>query len=98
MSDPSNRMPEAEIIPPGAPLPGGSRVWMTDEAQGGQRVTVRPISPLGLALLAVGIGAVTAVALVFLLGIAFFGLVAIGVLTLAGIIAGLLRGPSRPLR
>jgi hypothetical protein len=45
-----------------------------------------------------GIGAVAALAIVFLLGVAVFGLATIGVLILAGIIAGLLRGPARPLR
>jgi hypothetical protein len=98
MANPPNRTPEAEIIPPGAPLPGGSRVWMTSEAPGAQRVYVRPIGPVGLVLLTLGIGAVAAVGIVFLLGLAFFGLAAIGVLTVIGIVAGLLRGPSRPLR
>jgi hypothetical protein len=51
-----------------------------------------------MALLTLGVGAVAALLIVFLLGAALFGLAAIGVLTLVGIIAGLSRGPARPLR
>jgi hypothetical protein len=98
MADRQNRPPKQEIIPPGAPLPGGSRVWMTDDLRGAQRVYVRPIGPLGMALLTLGVGAVVAFAIVILLGAALFGFAAIGFLTVVGIVAGLLRGPSRPLR
>jgi hypothetical protein len=98
MSDPANRRPEPEIIPPGAPLPGGARVWVSSDTRGAQQIYVRPIGPLGIALLTLGAGVVAAFLIVFLLGAAVFGLAAIGVLTIVGIIAGLLRGPARPLR
>jgi hypothetical protein len=98
MTEPSNRQPEPEIIPPGAPLPGGQRVWVTSDLPGTHQIYVRPIGPLGVALLTLGAGVVAAFLIVFLLGAAVFGLAAIGVLTLVGIIAGLLRGPARPLR
>jgi hypothetical protein len=98
MSEPSNRRPEPEIIPPGEPLPRGSQVWVASDLHGTQQVYVRPIGPLGMALLALGAGVVAAFLIVFLLGAAVFGLAAIGVLTIIGIIAGLLRGPARPLR
>src|SRR5258708_2606998 len=98
MTEPANRPPEPEIIPPGAPLPRGSRVWVASEMQGAQHIYVRPIGPLGMALLTLGAGVVAAILIVFLLGAAVFGLAAIGVLTIIGIIAGLLRGPARPLR
>ena len=93
MTEPSNRRPEPEIIPPGAPLPHGSRVWVASDPQGTRQIYVRPIGPVGIALLALGAGVVAAFLIVFLLGAAVFGLAAIGVLTLIGIIAGLLRGP-----
>jgi hypothetical protein len=99
MSDPRSPRSEPEIIPPGAPLPRREpRVWVSDEASGMHQVYVRPIGPVGVALLTLAGGAIAAVALVFLFSVAFFGLAAIGALTLIGIIAGLLRGPSRSLR
>jgi len=98
MTEPSNRRPEPEIIPPGAPLPRGSGVWVAHDARETHHVYIRPIGPVGIALLTLAIGVAAAFAIVILLGAAVFGLAAIGVLTIAGIIAGLLRGPSRPLR
>jgi hypothetical protein len=98
MADRPTRRPEPEIIPPGAPLPTGARVWATGEPRGAQHVYVRPSGPVGLALLTLAGGAVVALAIVLLLGAAIFGLAVIGALTLVGIVAGLLRGPTRPLR
>jgi len=62
------------------------------------RVYVGRIGPLGATLLTLGVGAVAGLAFLFLLGSAIIGLLAIGVLTIAGIVAGILRGPPRPLR
>jgi hypothetical protein len=98
MDKPAHRQPEPEIIPPGAPLPRGARVWVSSDAYGARQVYVKPVGPLGMMLLTLGIGAAAALAIIFLLGAAVFGLAVIGVLTLVGIIAGLLRGPARPLR
>ena len=98
MTDPFDRRPEPEIIPPGVPIRQRSGIWMRSEADGTQRVYVKQVGPLGAALLTLGAGAVIGLALLFLLGTAIIGLAAIGVLTIAGIIAGLLRGPPRPLR
>jgi hypothetical protein len=98
MSEPVNRQPEPEIIPPGAPLPRGARVWVSTDGRGTQQIYVKPIGPVGMALLTLGVGAALALVIVILLGAAVFGLAVIGVLILAGIIAGLLRGPTRPLR
>jgi hypothetical protein len=98
MDTPAHRPPEQEIIPPGAPLPRGRRVWVSSDAAGAHRVYVRPVGPLGSLLFTLGIAAAAALAIVFLLGAAVFGLAVIGVLTLVGIVAGLLRGPARPLR
>ena len=98
MDRPANRPPEPEIIPPGAPLPRGSGVWVSSDVSGTHQIYVRPIGPLGMVLLGLGIGAAAVLLIVFLLGAAVFGLATIGVLTLVGIIAGLLRGPNRRLR
>ena len=98
MADGPTRHPEPEIIPPGAPLPAGARVWVASETPGAQHIYVRPIGPLGLALLTLAGGAIAALLIVFLLGAAIFGLAVIGALTLIGVVAGLLRGPTRPLR
>ena len=98
MDRPANRPPEPEIIPPGAPLPRGSRVWVSSDVGTTHQIYVRPIGPLGMVLLGLGIGAAAVLLIVFLLGAAVFGLATIGVLTLVGIVAGLLRGPARPLR
>ena len=98
MADRPTRRPEPEIIPPGAPLPRGSRVWVSSDRRGAQHIYVKPIGPVGMVLLTLGVGVIAAFLIVFLLGAAVFGLATIGVLTLAGIIAGLLRGPARPLR
>jgi hypothetical protein len=98
MNKPSHRRPEPEIIPPGVPLRGGSTVWVSGDALGGQYVYTKRVGPVGVALLTLGIGAVVGLSLLFLVGAAVIGLATIGVLTIAGVIAGLLRGPPRPLR
>jgi hypothetical protein len=98
MAEPTRHPPEPEIIPPGAPLPRGSSIWARDEARSGNYVYTARIGPLGATLLTLGIGVVAGLALLFVLGTAIIGLAAIGVLTIAGVIAGILRGPPRPLR
>jgi hypothetical protein len=100
MTEPVDHRPEPEIIPPGAPLPRDAQVWVSSDAGAAQHiyVKVKPIGPVGMVLLALGIGAVGALAIVVLLGAAVFGLATIGVLMLVGLVAGLLRGPARPLR
>jgi hypothetical protein len=98
MDHPSDRRPEQEIIPPGVPLHRASGVWVTSDMRGAHRVYAARVGPVGVALLTLGIGAVAGLSLLFLLGAAVIGLAAIGVLTVAGVISGLLRGPPRPLR
>src|SRR6185312_385327 len=99
MDQPSGRQLEPEIIPPGAPLPRrGYSVWQQHDAADVRRIYVRQIGPVGATLLTLGIGAAAAIFVMFLLGAALIGLLTIGALTLAGMIAGILRGPPRPLR
>jgi hypothetical protein len=99
MTAPADRRPEPEIIPPSAPLPRhAAEQWTASDDGGARYVHIRPIGPLGAALLTLGVGAVAGVALLFLLGTAIIGLAAIGVLAVAGAVAGILRGPPRPLR
>jgi hypothetical protein len=97
MKTPPDYRPEPEIIPPGVPLRSRSDPW-PGEMRNVRYVNVRPIGPIGVALLTLGIGAVAGLGLLFLLGAAVIGLLAVGVLTVAGVIAGILRGPPRSLR
>jgi hypothetical protein len=94
MSEPVNRRPEPEIIPPGAPLPGGPSMSATGDMRHAYYVHTSRIGPVSFALMALAGGAIAALAILFVLGTAIIGLAAIGVLTIAGI----LRGPPRPLR
>ena len=100
MNRPPHRPPsEPEIIPPGRPLPRRqSDIWVTRGVGGIERVSFRPVGPVGAALLTFGIGAAAVLGLLFLLGTAILGLAAIGVLAIVGVIAGILRGPPRSLR
>ena len=98
MSDIPDRRPEPEIIPPGAPLPHDRRVWTTADTGRAQYVYTTRLGPVSLALMTLAGGAIAALVILFLLGTAVIGLAAIGVLTIAGIIAGILRGPPRTLR
>lgn len=99
MNPPSHRpSPEPEIIPPGAPLPRERGIWVTADTPHAHYVHVARLGPVSLALMTLAGGAIAALAILFLLGTAVIGLAAIGALTLAGVIAGILRGPPRPLR
>ena len=100
MSEPPRFKPEPkqEIIPPGAPLPRDRGVWATADTSRTQYVYTTRLGPVSLALMTLAGGAIAALAILFLLGTAVIGLAAIGVLTIAGIIAGILRGPPRTLR
>jgi hypothetical protein len=99
MSDSTRRRPEPEIIPPGEPLPRREpEIWATRDRSGTHQVYLRPIGPVGATMLALGVGAAAVLGFFFLLSTAIIGLAAIGVLTIAGIIAGILRGPPRRLR
>jgi hypothetical protein len=103
MSDPVDRRPdqdrpEPEIIPPGAPLPRRPHLRVSAETGGTHYVYTTRVGPVGLGLMALAGGAIGVLALLFLLSAAVVGFVAIGALLLAGLIAGLLRGPPRPLR
>jgi len=90
--------PEPEIIPPGAPLPNGSRIWVSTGAPGTHRVYTGRVGPLGVFLLALAIGGAAVVAFIVLLGAALISLTVIGVLVVAAVIAGILRGPFQRLR
>jgi hypothetical protein len=99
MSDSTRRRPEPEIIPPDQPLPRREpQIWATRDPRGTHQVYFRPIGPVGATLLTLGVGAAAVLGFFFLLSTAIIGLAAIGVLTIAGIVAGILRGPPRPLR
>jgi len=99
MNQPSDRRLEPEIIPPGAPLPRGAGVWMAGDTQRTHYVyTSTRMGPVGIALLTLVAGGVAALAVLFLLSAALIGFAAIGVITVAAVIAGILRRPNHPLR
>ena len=98
MSDPLDRRPEPEIIPPGAPLPRGSGVWMSGDPRHTQYVYTSRVGPVGLALMTLAGGAIAALAILFVLSAAVIGFAAIGVVTVAAVVAGILRRPNQPLR
>ena len=97
MSDLTNR-PEPEIIPPGAPLPGGPGIWATADIRRTHYVYTSRIGPVGLGLLTLAGGAIAVLTIIFLLGTAVIGLAALGALFAVGAIAGILRRPNHPLR
>jgi hypothetical protein len=99
MDRPTRRPSDPEIIPPGQPLPyRNAEIWEGGEAGSVHRIYVRQIGPLGGTLLALGVGAAAVIGFFFLIGTAIIGLAVIGALFIAGVIAGILRGPPRPLR
>ena len=98
MNAPVDRRPEPEIIPPGAPVPRRSAEVWTEDRTTIRYVSIKPVGLFGTALLTLGVAAAAGLGLLFLLGTAIIGLFAAGVLTVVGIVAGILRGPPRPLR
>ena len=99
MNQPSDRRLEPEIIPPGAPLPRGPGVWVAADAHHTHYVyTNTRMGPVGIALLTLVAGGVLTLAVFFLLSAALIGFAAIGVITVAAVIAGILRRPNHPLR
>ena len=98
MSQSFDRRSEPEIIPPDAPLPRGRSAWPPSDIRRTQYVYTSRIGPVGLTLMTLAGGAIAALAVLFLLGTAVIGLAAVGVLVAVGAIAGILRGPPRPLR
>jgi hypothetical protein len=98
MSEPSNRRLEPEIIPPGAPLPRDRGVWATNDTHRTHYVYTSRGGPVSFALLMVGVGAAAVLGLLFLLSAAFVGLAAIGLVTVAAVVTGILRRFNQPLR
>jgi len=99
MKQHSDRRLEPEIIPPGAPLPHGSGVWMAADTPRTHYVyTSTRMGPVGIALMTLVAGGVLTLAVLFLLSAALIGFAAIGVITVAAVIAGILRRPNHPLR
>jgi hypothetical protein len=98
MDEETRRPAEPEIIPPGVPLPGGSRVWVSTGAEGTQRIYIKRVGPLGMAVAALAVGVIAAIGLIVVVGFAVIALIAAGLLAAAFIVAGLLRKPNQPLR
>ncbi len=97
MSD-FDRQPKQEIIPPGAPLPHERGVWASVDTRRTHYVYATRIGPVSATLLALGFGAVAVLGLLFLLSAAFVGLAVVGAVTVAALVAGILRRFKQPLR
>jgi hypothetical protein len=95
---PFDRQPKQEIIPPGAPLPRDRGVWTSGDVHRTHYVYSTRLGPVGLTLLTLGAGAATVLGLLFLLSAAFVGLAVIGAVTVAAVVAGILRRFNQPLR
>ncbi|HTW50750.1 MAG TPA: hypothetical protein VME45_02515 [Stellaceae bacterium] len=101
MSD-FDRKPTQEIIPPGAPLPRNQDrdrgVWRSGDIHRTHYVYSTRVGPVGAALLALGLGAVAVMGLLFLLSAAFVGLAVVGAVTVAVLASRILRLFNQPLR
>lgn len=93
-----DRQPEQEIIPPGAPLPHERGVWATADTRHTHYVYATRIGPVGATLLTLGFAAVAVMGLLFLLSAAIVGLAVVGAVTVAAVVAGILRRFNQPLR
>jgi hypothetical protein len=93
-----NRPPTQEIIPPGAPLPRERGVWANLDTPRTHYVYATRIGPVGATLLTLGFGAVAVMGLLVLLSAAFVGLAVVGAVTVAAVVAGILRRFKQPLR
>lgn len=97
MSD-FDRSPKQEIIPPGAPLPHERGVWANVDTHRTHYVYSARIGPVAATLLTLGVGAAAVLGLLFLLSAAFVGLAVVGAVTVAAVVAGILRRFNQPLR
>ena len=95
MSEPDDRRPEPEIIPPGRPIRAkraATRGCGRGAATGrSARVQFHRPGPLGLIAIFLALAALSALGLLIFIGLAAIMLPLIGVLVLAGIVAGVLR-------
>lgn len=89
-STPERPRSEPEILPPERREPGP-----TQGAEGTYRIRVVQLGPVGATLLALAIGAASAVLLVIMLGTLLILIPVVGLLVAGAIIAGLLRGYFR---
>jgi hypothetical protein len=96
-STPDRPRSEPEILPPErrgtGPMPGDQ--WERIDADGAYRLRVVKLGPVSATLLALGIGAASAVLLVLVFSTLLILIPIVGLLIAAAIIAGLLRGYFR---
>ncbi len=88
------RQAEPEIIPPGSDRAVGYPLWMSAGPYRTMHIRMTRPGPVGIAMLMLLIGILGLAGLVLLLGLAFVGLAAAGVLAFGSIVSGLLRGNS----
>jgi hypothetical protein len=100
MTDPTRKPPadrprsEPEIIPPGATHdPLGTRIFIDETTS--QRIFVGKIGPLGFIAIALTLGVMFAIILVFLLGAFLLWIPIVGLLVAVGLIAAVVRNLRR---
>jgi hypothetical protein len=86
---------EPEILPPErrGPMPGDQ--WERIDADGTNRIRVVKLGPVGATLLALGIGAASAILLVLVFSTLLILIPIVGLLIAVAIVTGLLRGYFR---
>ena len=101
--EPEQPRSEPEIIPPGRPLRGWRRERRAEELRAAfearrlERVYVGRPRPFAILLALLGLAAVAAALVVFVLGTVLIALPLIGTIVAVALLAGLLRGSRRQL-
>jgi hypothetical protein len=88
---------EPEIIPPEARRERRAHIWIAEagDVHRYRRLRVSQPTPVTLLLLGMALGAGALLVLLLLLGAVLLWLPLIGLIALAAVLAGLLRGPQR---
>ena len=96
---PNAELPQAEpeIYPPGSTTPN-ERIWRPTATHSAQRIYVAKLGPVGLTLLVLLVGVVSAAAIFVLLGAAIIAVAVGAALALGAILSAILRGRFRRFR
>ncbi len=88
---------EPEIYPPGSAIPS-ERIWVTTGTHGAQRIYVAKLGPVGVTLLALLIGILSAAALFVLLGVAVIAAAVGAAVAIGAVLSTVLRARFRRFR
>jgi hypothetical protein len=87
---------EPEIIPPGADFPFRPRAGGGVFVHHKTRIHLTRLGPFAIAAILLGVGVLSAIALLMLLAVVLVGVAAAVVIVVAALLSRLLRGPLRP--